>query len=85
MVGFRESKKRGGEEEERLNEKKRRVWQKSREKEQRQKKRGRERPIGRRADCRVSSCKINGGMLSVFSPAFTAVVMETGQNLLDCF
>lgn len=58
---------------------------KSREKEQREKKRGREKQIGRRAYCRVSGCKINGGMLSFSLPAFTGVVMATGQNLPDCF
>lgn len=73
--GVRESER----EVERLKEKK------SREKEQREKKRGREKQIGRRAYCRVSGCKINGGMLSFSLPAFTGVVMATGQNLPDCF
>lgn len=47
--------------------KKRRVWQKKAEKENKGRERGEERQIGRRADCRVSGCKISGGMLFFFN------------------
>lgn len=56
---------RGGGEVERK-EKKSLAKKKQRKGTKREKEGKREGQIGRRADCRVSSCKINGGMLSFF-------------------